>query len=206
MKIYIMTDLEGPAGVNRWIQTREGETPEKLAAMRLLTAEVNVAVEGIHQADPEADVIVYDGHGTGGIVFEEISPRARIVMHGQGMKIPCSLDPTFDGLMFVGQHAMAGTPNAPLCHSYSSRRVEHYKLNGRFIGEIGCLAAIAGAMGVPTIFLSGDDKGKTEPGIYLFEKDQLKICLNEKTKERPTVFEGKETSAYSVIVLKKKAK
>ena len=54
--------------------------------------------------------------------------------------------------------------------------------------------------------VSGDDKGKTEPGIYLLEKDQLKICLNEKTKERPTVFEGKETSAYSVIVLKKKAK
>jgi D-aminopeptidase len=46
-----MTDLEGPAGVNRWIQTREGETPEKAAAMRLLTAEVNAAIKGIHEAD-----------------------------------------------------------------------------------------------------------------------------------------------------------
>jgi uncharacterized protein (TIGR03067 family) len=54
--------------------------------------------------------------------------------------------------------------------------------------------------------LVGDDKGKTEPGIYVFEKDQLKICLNEKGKDRPTVFEGKETEAYSVIVLKKKPK
>ena len=48
--------------------------------------------------------------------------------------------------------------------------MEHYKLNGRYIGEIGCLAAIAGAMGVPTIFLSGDDKAcaeaeALEPGI-----------------------------------------
>src|SRR5438128_2361217 len=58
VKIYIMTDLEGPAGVNRWIQTREGETPEKAAAMRLLTAEVNAAIEGIHQADPAVDIIV----------------------------------------------------------------------------------------------------------------------------------------------------
>ena len=114
-----MTDLEGPAGVNRWIQTREGETPEKRAAMRLLTAEVNAAVEGIHQSDRDADVLVYDGHGTGGILFEEISPRAQVVMHGQGMKLPCCLDPSFGALMFVGQHAMAGTPNAPLCHSYS---------------------------------------------------------------------------------------
>ncbi len=157
-----MTDLEGPAGVNRWIQTREGETPEKAAAMRLLTAEVNAAVDGIHQSAPEAEIIVYDGHGSGGLVFEEISPQARVIMHGQGMKIPYGLDPSFDALFFVGQHAMAGTPNAPLCHTYSSRRIEYYKLNGRPIGEIGCLAAIAGAMGVPTVFLSGDDKACAE--------------------------------------------
>jgi uncharacterized protein (TIGR03067 family) len=52
--------------------------------------------------------------------------------------------------------------------------------------------------------LIGEDKGKTEPGIYIFEKDQLKMALDETRKGRPTVFEGKETEAYSVIVLKKK--
>jgi len=162
VKIYIMTDLEGPAGVNRWIQTREGETPEKAAAMRLLTAEVNAAIEGIYQSDPGAEIVVYDGHGAGGLVFEEMDPRAQVILHGQDMKLPYNLDPSFDALFFVGQHAMAGTPNAPLCHTYSSRRIEYYKLNGRFIGEIGCLAAIAGAMGVPTVFLSGDDRACAE--------------------------------------------
>jgi len=157
-----MTDLEGPAGVNRWLQTREGETPEKARAMRLLTAEVNAAIVGIHEADPDAEVIVYDGHGTGGIVYEELCPDARVILHGRDMKLPCGLDRTFDALFFVGQHAMTGTPDAPLCHSYSSRRVEYYKLNDRPIGEIGCLAAIAGAMGVPTVFLSGDDKACAE--------------------------------------------
>ncbi len=52
--------------------------------------------------------------------------------------------------------------------------------------------------------LIGDDKGKMEPGIYAFEKGQIKMCLDESRKGRPTVFEGKETEAYSVIVLKKK--
>ncbi len=50
----------------------------------------------------------------------------------------------------------------------------------------------------------GEDKGKTEPGIYAIEKEQLKFVMNEDRKGRPTVFEGKETAAYSVIVLKKK--
>jgi uncharacterized protein (TIGR03067 family) len=54
--------------------------------------------------------------------------------------------------------------------------------------------------------LVGDDKGKSELAIYVFEKDQLKLCINEKAKERPTVFDGKETQSYSVLVLKKKEK
>jgi uncharacterized protein (TIGR03067 family) len=53
-------------------------------------------------------------------------------------------------------------------------------------------------------YLVGDDKGKTEPGIYQFEKGQIKFVLDEDKKGRPTVFEGKETEAYSVLVLKKK--
>jgi uncharacterized protein (TIGR03067 family) len=50
------------------------------------------------------------------------------------------------------------------------------------------------------------EKDKTEPGIYTFEKDLLKLVLDEDKKGRPTVFEGKETASYSVMVLKKKAK
>ena len=54
--------------------------------------------------------------------------------------------------------------------------------------------------------LMGKEKDKTEPGIYTFEKDMLKLVLDEDKKGRPTVFEGKETASYSVMVLKKKAK
>jgi uncharacterized protein (TIGR03067 family) len=46
--------------------------------------------------------------------------------------------------------------------------------------------------------------GNTEPGIYVFDGEKLKFCLDEKRKGRPTVFEGKETETYSVIVLTKK--
>lgn len=52
----------------------------------------------------------------------------------------------------------------------------------------------------------GENKGKTEPGIYTFENGQLKLILDEDRKGRPTVFEGKETASYSVMVLKKKGK
>ena len=55
MKIYILTDLEGPAMVSRFNQTRE-EGPQKQVAMKLLTWEVNAAIDGILDVDPRADI------------------------------------------------------------------------------------------------------------------------------------------------------
>jgi D-amino peptidase len=161
MKIYIITDLEGPAGVERWNQTRIDDSPDKLRAMHMLTAEVNAAVEGIHDADRSAEIVVWDGHGSGGIMEAGLSRAARFLPQRDNTSMP-GFDPSFDGLMFVGQHAMAGTPAAPLCHTYSSLAVEKYELNGCEIGEFGCRAALAGELNVPTIFISGDDKACIE--------------------------------------------
>ena len=48
-KFYLLTDLEGPAGVSSWSQTRESSNVNKLAAMDLLTREVNaVAYLDVH--------------------------------------------------------------------------------------------------------------------------------------------------------------
>ena len=158
-RYFILTDLEGPAGVYNWTQTR-AEGPAKERAMHLLTAEVNACVEGILSVDPGAEVVVWDGHGTGGLWPEELHPDARYLPGTYGR--PYLFPEGFDGLLFVGQHAMAGTPDGPLCHTYSSRHVEYYRLNGAPIGEFGCRAALAGSFGIPTLFLAGDDKAATE--------------------------------------------
>jgi D-amino peptidase len=163
VKIYMITDLEGPAMVSRFSQTRDvdGSPEEKREAMSLLTAEVNAAVDGILDASPDADVIVWDGHGDGGIDVMAFHPRAKLIARGP-IRPPYFMDRSFDAQFFVGQHAMAGTKDAPLCHTYSSRTVEHFKLNGRFVGELGARAILAGSMGVPTVFVAGDDKAAAE--------------------------------------------
>jgi D-amino peptidase len=170
MKIYIITDLEGPAMVSRWDQTREA-TPEATAlAHTLLTGEVNAAVDGILDVDPAADIVVWDGHGSGGIDVLEFHPKAKLIARGP-IKPPYFLDSSFDALFFVGQHAMAGTPNAPLCHTYSSKDIEYYKINGQLVGEFGARAIMAGTFGVPAVFVAGDDKAVAEarsmvPNLY----------------------------------------
>lgn len=172
MKIYVMTDLEGVAMVSRFVQTRdtEQEPEHKRQAMALLTAEVNAAVDGILDACADAEVIVWDGHGSGGIDVVSFHPGAKLIARGP-ITPPYYLDASFDALFFVGQHAMAGTEKAPLCHTYSSKAIEYYKLNGRYVGEFGARSIMAGSFGVPTVFLSGDDKAVAEaralvPGIH----------------------------------------
>ncbi|HVG96611.1 MAG TPA: M55 family metallopeptidase [Chloroflexota bacterium] len=162
-RVHVITDLEGAAMVFRFDQTRVAEpTPAKLEAMRLLTGEVNACVDGILDFDPRADVVVWDGHGSGGIVYESFHDAARLLPH-RNTPAPYGLDDTFDALFFVGQHAMAGTAAAPLAHTYSSRTVESYRLNGAPIGEFGMRAYLVGTVfGVPTAFLSGDDKAVAE--------------------------------------------
>jgi D-amino peptidase len=163
VKIFILTDLEGPAMIFAFDQTRLPEAAEKMAlSKRLLTLEVNACIDGILDFDPQSEVVVWDGHGSGGIDYELFHERALLVA-GRGVAAPYGLDATFAALFFVGQHAMAGTPDAPLAHTYSSRTVEYYHLNGVPIGEFGMRATMAGTLfDVPTTFLSGDDKAVAE--------------------------------------------
>lgn len=161
MKIYILTDLEGAAGVSMWEQTRAADSPIKPIAMELLTREVNACIDGILDFDCSAEIVAWDGHGSGGILTQFFHPRARLI-HFKGTRIPNGLDQSFDAMFYVGQHAMAGTPEAPLCHTYSSKTIEYYKLNGKLIGEIGCRLPMAGMFDVPIVFLSGDDKACRE--------------------------------------------
>jgi D-amino peptidase len=169
MKIYILTDLEGISGVARWDQTGF-DTPGYPQAVRLMTEELRACVQGIQSVDPKADILVWDAHGCGSVDFERF-PRGAKLLNNMQIDPPTYLDASFDALYFLGQHAKAGTLDGNLAHSYSSKSVEYYKINGLEMGEFGCRAALAGTYGVPTVFVSGDDKMMAEareliPGIY----------------------------------------
>lgn len=160
MKIHIITDLEGPAMINRFTQTRDVTPEEKQRSEWFLTGEINACVDGILDFDPQAEIIVWDGHGSGGIDERRFHAQAKLIARGP-IRAPYGLDESFDALMFVGQHAMMGDRGV-LCHTYSSKSIEYYKINGIEMGEFGCRALMAGAMGVPTVFVAGDDAAVDE--------------------------------------------
>lgn len=172
MKIYMMTDLEGVAGVtdfeDRTTDTRDNYE-KRMQMQRLLTGEVNAAVNGLFEGGV-TQVIVNDGHGGGYTIdFENLDPRVQIV-HGSDRPfwLPL-LDETCDATILVGAHAKAESPPATNYHTMS-KAVKDWSINGVSLGEMGLQALIAGHFNVPMIFVSGEalacqEIGELIPGI-----------------------------------------
>ena len=145
-RILIVTDLEGVGGVNdaeEQLLPGQRRYPE---SRRILTGEV----------------VIWDGHdGSRTLSVDEIAGGAKLL---QGKPTPANYylsEKLYDGIIFIGQHAMAGTKDAVLAHSQSFS-VKRIAINGREVGEIGQVAAIAGHFAIPVIMLAGDQAACSE--------------------------------------------
>src|SRR5882762_5120460 len=107
-KIFIVTDLEGVGGVNNADEQLLPGQRRYEESRRLLAGEVNAAVEGALIAGA-TQVVIWDGHdGSRTLSVDQINPRAQLI---QGRPTPADyyMKPRlYDGIFFVGQHAMAG--------------------------------------------------------------------------------------------------
>ncbi|MGD9496368.1 MAG: M55 family metallopeptidase [Armatimonadota bacterium] len=160
MKVYVVTDLEGVAGISQWDPRHQGDTPATAATRaqfsRLLTEEVNAAARGFF-AGGATEVIVNDGHGAGNTIDVELLDPRIMLFHGTTRPDYCTgLDETCDAIASVGTHAMGGTPCGNLAHTMG-RSIRRYSFNGIAVGETGLQAFLAGYYGVPYIFCAGDE-------------------------------------------------
>jgi len=154
MKIYIMTDVEGCAGVLDFENWTRPESRYYENAKRLLTGEINAAIAGFMAGGAE-EFTVLDGHGHGAVDPELLDENAILVRGHREHVWPWGLDATYDALAFVGQHAKAGTPYSHLTHSGSCRVIDD-SINGLSIGEYGNMALCAMEIGVPVILACGE--------------------------------------------------
>lgn len=167
MKILISCDMEGTCGVVNFNQVEPPDmlpahgirpSPDYEWARRLLTREVNAAVEGAFAGGAE-EVFVNESHdGMRNILPEELHPKARLINgSGKPLSMVQGADLGVDALILTGYHAAANTPGAVLAHTYTLS-IQEVRLNGVRVGEAGLNAAIAGHFGVPVAMVAGDDK------------------------------------------------
>lgn len=159
-RVYMMTDLEGVAGIDDWDPRHRPDANSAQAVrdraemQRLLTGEVNAAAEGLFAAGVE-EVLINDAHGGGrAILPNRLISGVTLVRGAERPSWLVGISPRHQALVQVGMHAMGYTPNACLCHSMS--RGYRYRLNGRELGEMEMAGYLASELDIPWVFTSGD--------------------------------------------------
>ena len=179
MKVLISADMEGTCGVVSWVHVMPPEgtageptsqTEYERARLRM-TREVNAAIEGALAGGAD-EVIVNDSHdGMRNLIPEELHPACRFISGNDkllGMVQGVDLDGV-GAVFYTGYHARAGTPAAPLAHTWTGW-LNDVRFDGVSTGEFGINAAIAGHYGVPVTLVTGDDKAVAQTQAFLGEQ------------------------------------
>jgi D-amino peptidase len=160
MRVHIISDMEGVAGIVKWQQTAGGEKLYEEGRV-LYTEEINAAVRGAKAAGA-TEIVVMDCHGAGGpydfnsLVPELLDPACEYVVQEEWTEYTGFLESGCDAALFIGMHAMAGTADGVLSHTVSGQAWQSLRFNGTPVGETGINAALCGCWGVPVLLVTGD--------------------------------------------------
>jgi len=160
VRVHIISDIEGVAGLVNWGQTG-GDNPLYHEARKLYTEEINAAVRGAKAAGA-TEIVVMDCHGAGGnytfnsLLPADLDPDCEFVIQSEWTEYTEFLEQGCDAALFVGMHAMAGTPDGVMSHTVSGQAWQNLSFNGTMVGETGINAALCGHWGVPVVLVTGD--------------------------------------------------
>ena len=156
VKILISVDMEGVADITSTVQCRR-DSSEFAQSCDLMTREALAACEGAIRGGA-TEVVVNDSHGDMRNIDHELLPETVELIRGSVKPLSMVQGVGLDvaGIVFIGYHAPATTIGGILDHSYWGAQVHGMTLNGEICGEARLNAAVAGAFGVPIVFISGD--------------------------------------------------
>ena len=163
MKVFIVSDMEGVAGIVKWAQV-DGSAADTAyhEGRHLYTQEINAAVRGAKAAGAK-EIVVMDCHGAGkhwdfnSLIPEELEPDCDFVVQQHWTEYTEFLEQGCDAALFVAMHARAGTPEGVMSHTVSGQAWREVQFNGVAVGETGINAALCGTWGCPVLLVTGDD-------------------------------------------------
>jgi D-amino peptidase len=149
--VFISADIEG---ISSYVDPSEDADPAMAAAM---ARDVDAAVEGVLDADPDASVTVADSHGgKRTIPPAELHERASLVRGGPRPFGMVDGAGEADLALLVGFHDRPGS-GGHLEHTFTTHLAD-VRLDGHAVGEVELNAALLGARGVPVGLVTGDER------------------------------------------------
>jgi len=164
MRILVYYDMEGLAGQADWRSFFFRYEAAYRQGQKFLIADVNAVIEGLFEGGA-TEVHVVDSHGSGNpepdLPIDKLDSRAKPVLRNEQFESYSGLveKNAFDAVVAVGMHARTGTSGFA-AHTYEFGK--QIAFNGRALSETEIIAFSWGRVGVPVIFVSGDDAAKLD--------------------------------------------
>ena len=160
VRILVYHDMEGLAGQDDW-RTFLFSHPERYPeGQKMLAADLNAVIEGLF-AGGATKVDVVDAHGSGNpepdVRRDLLDPRAKQVFRDKAFDpyVDLTAPDVYDAVVAVGMHAKTGS------RGFASHTITlgmDMLVNGKSITESEIVGYSWGRVGVPIIFVSGDDR------------------------------------------------
>ena len=160
IRVLVYHDMEGLAGQDDW-RTFLFSHPERYPeGQKMLAADLNAVIDGLF-AGGATQVDVVDAHGSGNpdpdVRRELLDPRAKQVFRDKPFDpyVDITEPNTYDAIVAVGMHAKTGS------HGFASHTITlgmDMLINDKPITESEIVAYSWGRVGVPLVFVSGDDR------------------------------------------------
>jgi D-amino peptidase len=183
MKVYVVCDLEGVAGVVDFKKQCMKDGAYYQQAIRVATQELNALIDGLIDGGA-TEIYAWPEHGDfpGGIDFEIIHSECNLIMYA-GDGGPAGFDDSFDAMVLHGFHGMAGAANGVLSHSFDPLP-RNIWFDDKLIGEIAMNIYGFSEHNVPCIMVTGDQAAVDEAKAHIpnIEEAPIKWGLAEKEK------------------------
>jgi D-amino peptidase len=174
----VIADMEGATGVTAPADVEPG-TEQWQRFRRLLTGDVNAAVEGLF-AGGATEVVVNEAHASQrNVLIEDLDPRASMIT---GRHKPLAMMQGVkdaDAVVFLGYHTGAGQQGV-LAHTYIWTGLQELRINGAPASEGRMNAMLAAELGVPVVLVTGDDLACAEAETYAADAERVpvKFCIS----------------------------
>lgn len=159
MNVFISSDIEGTCGIAAWHETEPGHADGDYAYFRAqMNREVAAACRAA-LAVGAADVLVKDAHDSARNIDPSALPEGVRLNRGWSGDIYSMMSGIqhgrWDAAVFTGYHAAACSVGNPLSHTMNLR-IDRIEINGVRASEFTINAYMAGMLGIPVCFVSGD--------------------------------------------------
>jgi D-amino peptidase len=158
VKIFISADIEGVAGATDWDEVTKN-SPEYPEFQKQMTREVSAACQGAFTAGA-TEIIIKDAHSTARNLIAADLPENTSLVRGWSRHpymMMQGLDSTFDAIVLIGYHSMAGSVHNPLAHTLDEALIFSMTINDLPASEFFINCHTAALENVPVVFISGDE-------------------------------------------------